>query len=95
MRARYLTRTRLILRLLDDRGASTTEQIARAAKMSPSSASTTLLRLVRYGQAKRGKEQTKPVTLDAEERITRPGWVYSYEITAAGAARLKRLEEGA
>lgn len=67
----------------------TASALADEIETSLENASATLTRLHRQGHVLREKIKEGKITIDKEEKVYRPRWVYSYSISPRGENRLK------
>lgn len=91
MRARKNEATLAILIALGT-GEHSAQTIAAALNTQIPKVSMILLKLVGYGQVTRRKVQDGEITVDADEGVTRPRYIYLYTITGPGHQRIEYLK---
>jgi len=90
MRARKNETTSAVLQELT-RGESTAQGIANRLETKVPKVSMTLLKLVRAGHVTRKAIHEGEIVVDADEKIVRPRYVFSYSITKKGVSRLETI----
>lgn len=91
MRARWNETTEAILQAIKG-GKSTVREIAKEVDAEEGNVSTILLRLYRAGHVGRERVADGKVTIDREEGVTRPKYIFEYAITDRGGGRLQYIE---
>jgi predicted transcriptional regulator len=89
MRAKWNETNRLVLETISAKPKLAAQQIAERVGKGVRSVSTILLRLHRQGCVSRTRIVDGEVTVDVEEGISRPRYVYVYESTEKGRHRLE------